>query len=48
MSTHYFSSSDGTGMDSAKIMLGHVTPNLCVLHPVEYAGHVVHSSASGL
>jgi hypothetical protein len=29
-STHYFSYSGGTGTDSTKSALGHVTPNLCL------------------
>jgi hypothetical protein len=28
-STHYFSCSGGTDLDSTKSVLGHVTPNLC-------------------
>jgi hypothetical protein len=46
-STHYFSCSGGTGTDSTNSALGHVTLNLCCLNPVGYAGHIVHSVASG-
>jgi hypothetical protein len=46
-SMHYFSCSGGTGTDSTKNKSGHLTPNLCVFHPVVSARHVVHSSASG-
>jgi hypothetical protein len=28
-SMHYFSCAGGTGKDSTKVKLGHVTPNLC-------------------
>jgi hypothetical protein len=47
MPMHYFSYSSGTGTDSIKSALGHVTPNLRFLHSVGSAGHVVHSGASG-
>jgi hypothetical protein len=29
MSMHNFSCSNGTGMDSTKSVMGHLTPNLC-------------------
>jgi hypothetical protein len=45
-STHYFPCSGGTGLDSIKSVSGHVTPNLCFLHPVGSTGHVVNSDAS--
>jgi hypothetical protein len=45
-SLHNFSCSGGTGTDSTKIALGHVTPNLCFCISVGSAGHVVHSGAS--
>jgi hypothetical protein len=43
----YFSCSSGPGAGSIKNTLGHVTLNLCFLHPVVSVGHVVHSDASG-
>jgi hypothetical protein len=33
-------------MDSTKSVMGHLTPNLCVLYPMGYAGHVVHCGES--
>jgi hypothetical protein len=47
MITHYFSCLGGTGTISVKCRPGHVTVNLCVLHLVGSAGHVVHSDALG-
>jgi hypothetical protein len=41
----YFLSSGGTGKDLTKSVLGHVVLNLCSLHPVGSAGHVVHFGA---
>jgi hypothetical protein len=35
-------------MDWTKSSSGHVTSNLCFLHPVGPASHVVHSGASGV
>jgi hypothetical protein len=43
----YFLCSGGTGVDSIKRTSGHVTPNLCFLHPVGSAGHVMHSVRLG-
>jgi hypothetical protein len=43
-----FSCSGGTESDSTKSMLEHVPPNMCFLHLVGFAGHVVHSDASGV
>jgi hypothetical protein len=40
-----FSCSVGTGTDSTRIAMGHVTSNLCFLHLVGSVGHVVHSGA---
>jgi hypothetical protein len=45
-SMHRFSCSGGTGRDSTKRTLGHVTLNLCFLHLVGSTGHVVHFGAS--
>jgi hypothetical protein len=45
-STHYFSSSGGTSTYLTKSAPGHVMPTLC-LHQVDFAGHVVHSGATG-
>jgi hypothetical protein len=47
-STHYFSCLGGPSADTTKSELGHATSNLCVLHQVQSAGHVVHSGASGM
>jgi hypothetical protein len=47
MSMHYFSSSSGTSAFSIKKRAGTRYAGLVFLHPVGYAGHVVHSSASG-
>jgi hypothetical protein len=47
MLVHYFSSSGEPGAVSRKTALGQVTSNLCFLHPVGSAGHVVHFGASG-
>jgi hypothetical protein len=47
ISTHYFSFLGGPEVVSLKSTPGHVTPNLCVLHPVGSASHVVHSRGSG-
>jgi hypothetical protein len=44
--THYFSCSRGTSTETTKSASGHVALNLCVLHPVGYVGHEVHSGAS--
>jgi hypothetical protein len=41
----YFLSSGGTGKDLTKSVLGHVVLNLCFLHPVGSAVHVVHFGA---
>jgi hypothetical protein len=46
MTTHYFSSLGGTGMDTTEMTPEHVMPNLCFLNPVG-SGHIVHSVASG-
>jgi hypothetical protein len=45
-SMYYFSCLGGTGTGSTKSASGHVTPNLCFLHPMRSVGHVVHASAS--
>jgi hypothetical protein len=47
MLTHYLSCSGGTGPDSTKSTIGHVTPNLFFLNPTGSVGHVVHSGVSG-
>jgi hypothetical protein len=47
-STHYFSFSSWPGADTTKSASGHVTLNLCFLHPAGFAGHVLRSGASGL
>jgi hypothetical protein len=44
---HYFSYFGGTGTDMVKSAPRNVTPNLCFLHLVGSAGHVVHYGASG-
>jgi hypothetical protein len=44
---HYFSCSGGTGRDLTKKRIGTHYVKLVFLHSVGYAGHVVHSSASG-
>jgi hypothetical protein len=44
---HYFSCSGGPSAVSLKSTRGHITPNLCVLHSVGFAGRVMQSSASG-
>jgi hypothetical protein len=46
--THYVLCLGGTIMDSTKGASGHVTPNLCFLHLVRSACHIVHSVASGV
>jgi hypothetical protein len=43
MSMHYFPYSGGTGMDPTNSASGHVTPKLCVLHPVGSLGQLEHS-----
>jgi hypothetical protein len=35
-------------MDSRKNASRHVMPNLCFFHLLGYAGHIVHSRASGV
>jgi hypothetical protein len=44
---HYFAWLVGTGAIFIKSISGDVTLNMYFLHPVGYAGHVVHSGASG-
>jgi hypothetical protein len=47
MLMHYFLGSGGPDGLCRKSVLGHVTSNLCFLHPVGFASREVHSSASG-
>jgi hypothetical protein len=44
---HYFSCLAGSGAVSIKSTPGHVTPNLCFLHPLGSASYKVHSGVSG-
>jgi hypothetical protein len=44
-SMQFFSCSVGHGPVSTKSASGHVTLNLCFVHPVGSAGHVAHSYA---
>jgi hypothetical protein len=46
-STYYFSCLGGPDAVSIKCTLGHVTPNLWLLHPVGSTSHRVHSDALG-
>jgi hypothetical protein len=46
MSKHYFSSLGSTSTDLTKSVLGLMTLNLCILHPLGSVGHVEHSGAS--
>jgi hypothetical protein len=43
---YYFPSLGGTGTDLIKSASGHVMPDLCVVHQMGSASHVVHSGAS--
>jgi hypothetical protein len=45
--THYFSCLGGSSAYPTKRALRHVTPNLCVFHPVGSTTHVVCSDVSG-
>jgi hypothetical protein len=47
MLMHHFLCSGVPGVDPTRRMTGHITLNLCFTHLVQYAGHVVHSGASG-
>jgi hypothetical protein len=46
--TYFFSFSGVTGTDSGKSASRHVMPNVCFFHLLGYAGHIVHSGASGV
>jgi hypothetical protein len=47
MLMHHFLCSGVPGAGPTRRMTGHITLNLCFTHLVQYAGHVVHSGASG-
>jgi hypothetical protein len=46
MLMHYSSCSVWPGAVSIKSILGHITLNLCFLHPVGSVSHIVHLGAS--